>query len=87
MAEVLIPFTKRIEFETKDWVMTYRARDQYGRDFFCYIRCDIDGYTKMQTDWLNKKTAEPSSYGTVIYTDYLKDPDDKAKKFLESWNG
>lgn len=84
--QAVIPFTQRIELEKNDYIMTYRACDKYGQDFFCYIKCDLQGYTKMQNDFLNKTAALPASYGEVIYTDFIKDPDAKAQEFLENWS-
>lgn len=80
-----LKFAERIELEKNDYVMIYRATDLYGQDFFCYIRCGLEGYSKMQNDWMNKTQALPSSYGEVIYRAFLKDPDAKAQAFLDNW--
>lgn len=66
-------------------IMTYRAKDESGGDFFCYIKCNYDGYQKINHDYLDKKSAVPSTYGEVLYADYLVDPDEKAKNFLADW--
>lgn len=80
-----IPFAKRVEFEKNDSVMVYRAKDAKGRDFFCYIRCKLEGYKKMHEDFETRTAGKPSDYGEIIYRDFLKDPDQKAKDFLAEY--
>ena len=85
MTQALTPFTKRIEFQRNDWIMVYHGQDILRREFFCFIRCGLEGYTKMQNDFYNKTPALPAGYGQVIYKDYLPQPDEKAQAYLENW--
>ncbi|MEZ5691017.1 MAG: hypothetical protein R3D71_05060 [Rickettsiales bacterium] len=86
MAENYIPtFAEKVKFGKSDAIMTYYGKNRQGEDFFCYIRCDFEGYRKMQEDYLNRTYATPESYGKVIYRDELPEPDAKAEKFLSDW--
>ena len=78
-------FAEKVWFGKNDKVVTYRASNSCGVDFFCYIRCGLAGYKKMQDDFLNKISDTPQSYGEVLYKDYLPDPDEKAREFLAIW--
>lgn len=86
MTNVYTPsFAEKVKFGKNDSIMTYYGRNGLGVDFFCYIRCDFNGYRKMQDDYLNKNYAKPESYGSIIYKDYIPEPDEKAKEFLKNW--
>ena len=77
-------FAEKVKFGKKDSIMTYFGKNWHGV-FFCYIRCELDGYRKMQEDYQNKIADTPESYGEVIYKDFSPEPDEKAKEFLKKW--
>ena len=78
-------FVERLKLGSSKLVMTYRARDDNGRDFFAYIFCDKDGVIRMQRDFWERKSGAAKDYGKVLYIDYVKDPDQKAIDFLKRW--
>ena len=78
-------FAEKVKFGKGDRVMAYFGKNSFGLEFFCYIRCDLDGYRKMQDDFLNNISATPETYGEVIYKDFIPEPDEKAKEFLKNW--
>ena len=80
-----ISHAENISFEKQDNIQLYYGINALKEEFFCYIRCNKTGYKKMQEDYLNKASAKPEEYGQVIYKDYLAEPDDKAKEFLEKY--
>ncbi len=78
-------FAEKVKFGKKDSIMTYYGKNGLGEQFFCYIRCGLDGYKKMQEDFASKAFAAPESYGEIIYKDYILEPDNKAVDFLKNW--
>jgi hypothetical protein len=78
-------FAEKVRFGKLDNVMTYFGKNGLGKDFFCYIRCGLEGYKTMLEDFDNKITANPAVYGDIIYKDFIAEPDEKAKNFLEKW--
>ena len=81
----LTTFVEKVKFKKINKVMTYYGINGLGWQFFAYIVCGLDGYKKMQHDAENKLTANVTAYGEIIYTDFLPEPDDKAKAFLKQW--
>ncbi len=81
----MLAFSEKVKLETSDLVMTYRAKNAGGQDFFAYILCNKEQVIAMKSDFATKKAATPESYGEVIYADFLENPDEKAKAFLAAW--
>jgi hypothetical protein len=81
----VLPFTTKIDLQKNDYIMVYRGQNAIKINFFCYIRCNMEGYTKLQNDFKNKISDMPSSYGEVIYYDEIENPDIKAEEFLENY--
>jgi len=80
-------FAEKVKFGSGESIVTYFGKSLLGASFFCYIRCNIDGYRRMKADFLKKNYAKPEAYGEVVYRDYLPEPDEKAKDFLKNWAG
>lgn len=80
-----LKFSEKITLETSDLVMIYRARGKDERDFFAYVFCDKDGVIAMKKDYAENQPGAPEQYGEVIYSDYITDPDEKARAFLKNW--
>lgn len=78
-------FAEKVAFGKEDKIMVYYGRNGLGAEFFCYIRCGLEGYRKMKDDYLTKASVLPESYGDILYKDYLPEPDEKAKAFLKAW--
>lgn len=81
----MLSFSEKVKLETSKLVMKYRAAGKSGRPYFAYIYCDERGVKKMHDDYENNITAKPESYGEVIYSDAISEPDEKAKEFLKNW--
>jgi hypothetical protein len=82
---MVLSFVEKVKLQNSKLVMTYRARDHEGRDFFAYIFADKDGVERMKKDYFDQKAGAAKDYGEVLYADYLKDPDEKARDFLKKW--
>ncbi|MEZ5691060.1 MAG: hypothetical protein R3D71_05290 [Rickettsiales bacterium] len=80
-----INFAEKVKFGSGESVVTYYGKNLLGESFFCYIRCDMDGYKKMKEDFLGKRHRNPESYGKIIYRDNIPEPDEKAREFLRTW--
>ena len=81
-----LKFTERVKLNSgNDLIMTYRARTPEGEDFFAYIKCEEVGVKLMRADYEGGIPRRMQEYGEVIYTDMIKDPDEKAKKFLQDY--
>jgi hypothetical protein len=78
-------FVERIEFGKTNSIMLYQGINGLGWKFFAYIVCGLEGYKKLQQDAQNKATTNINSYGEIIYTDFLPEPDEKAQAFLKQW--
>ena len=65
--------------------MTYYGIDYAKRTFFAYILCTPDTAKQMYRDHAEKKPKNISDYGTIIYTDFISEPDEKAKAFLKHY--
>lgn len=78
-------FTEKVKFSGRDCIITYFGKNFLGENFFCYIRCNIDGYRKMKDDFTGKSYRNPTDYGEIIYRDNISEPDKKAKEFLKNW--
>jgi hypothetical protein len=87
MSQILYTPThaEKLSFEKNDNVQLYYGIEHTGEKFFCYIRCNLQGYKKMQEDFFNKKAAYPEEYGEIIYKDTIPSPDSKAKAFLADY--
>ncbi len=77
-------FADRIKSSVERKVVLYRARDDYGRDFYAYIRCDRKGLFEMKRDYETRTARKLADYGEVLYTAFGREPDAAAKAFLES---
>lgn len=82
---MVLSFVEKVKLQTSKLVMTYRAKDERGEDFFAYILCDKKGVEQMKQDYIDQKAGAAKDYGEVLYADFVKDPDDKAKAFLRKW--
>lgn len=80
MKKYELSFADRVSLEKNDYIQTF-----FGNGFFCYVRCDNDGFKRMHEDYLNQVPCHASDYGTVIYRDQIAEPDEKAKEFLANW--
>ena len=87
MTEYSPSFAEKVKFGSGESVVTYFGKNLLGESFFYYIRCDMDGYRKMKEDFLYKNYSNPETYGEVIYSDNLPEPDEKAKAFLKKYIG
>ncbi len=83
--EVAPKMTERIKLnQGNDLIMTFRG-EIAGIDFFAYIKCSEAGVKLMHADYASGDSHPLSEYGEVIYRDNLKDPDAKAKEFLQNY--
>ena len=82
-----INFAEKVKFGSGENIVTYYGKNLLGEDFFCYIRCNINGYKKIKEDFANKSYRTLEEYGEVIYRDNIPKPDAKAEEFLKNWNG
>ena len=78
-------YTDRARLEKNFYIQTFYGVTSELQNFFCYIKCDMEGYRKMQNDFLNQISARPAAYGEVIYIDDIPEPNEKAKLFLQNW--
>lgn len=85
VSERLLSSVETLKLRTSKLIMTYRARDERSNDFFAYILSDEAGVRRMKSDFLGQIAGAAKDYGEVIYADFVKDPDDKAKDFLKKW--
>ena len=81
-----LKFTEKIKFnQYNDLIMVYKGQITQGIDFFAYIKCDEKGVNLMREDYHTKTARHMDEYGEVIYQDNIKEPDEKAKQFLEDY--
>lgn len=67
-------------------ILLYRAVSKDGQDFYAYIRCNEKQYHKVKQDFIDKKSCvDAAEYGEVIYVEFGKEPDEKAKKILSDY--
>jgi endoglucanase Acf2 len=80
-----ISFTDLIKISNNESIVRYNATLTDGRSFFAYIKCNSTGAKLMFQDYETLTKRSITEYGEVIYTDFLSEPDEKAKSFLENW--
>jgi hypothetical protein len=81
----LLSFVEELKLRNSKLVMTYRAKDALGNDFFAYILCDAAGVKKMKLDYLEQNERAAKDYGEVLHAAFLKDPDEEAIAILREW--
>lgn len=78
-------FADKVKFGKGESIVTYYGQNLLGTKFFCYIRCNMDGYLRIKSDFANGFYSHPESYGEIIYRDNIPEPDEKAKEFIKNW--
>lgn len=81
----ILSFVEELKLKDSKLIMTYRARDERGEDFFAYVFCDKEGVINMKRDYISQKSGAAKDYGEVLYADFIKDPNEKARLFLKNW--
>jgi hypothetical protein len=80
-----IPFTDLIQISNNQSIIRYTGANQSGQQFFAYIKCSPDTAKLMYRDYEANTSRNIAEYGEIIYRDFLSEPDEKAKAFLEQW--
>jgi hypothetical protein len=80
-----IPFTELIKISGGKSVMIYSGVDGFGASFFAYIICTPDKAKLMFSDYENGIKRQLFFYGNPIYIDFIPEPDEKAKEFLQKY--
>ena len=82
-----LQFTDKTLLRNNFLIMTYRGKDAAGNAFFAYLRCNDDGVALLRRDYADAIHRTLETYGEVLYTDSLANPDAKAQTFLAEYVG